>query len=165
MSAADCDTLSLVRFNGTESYAVERADYRAYRDEEHDVTRAVFLVRTGEPIATLDDTRDIGAHPNWEIEWTGTAPVEEAVRAGSVLHVPSGYDEAQGENVTNLYYCEHDGTDDNVIEILEVGDGTVRARLTGTAVDANFYDGSKPRMRVEAVATFHLSATLSRSFC
>ena len=88
-----------------------------------------------------------------------------AVSPGSVLHVPAGYDEAQDENVTNLYYCEHDGTDDNVIDILEVGDGTVRARITGTAVDANYDDGSKPRMRVEAVATFRLSPTLSRSFC
>ncbi len=43
VSAAD--TLSLVRFNGTERYAVERADYRAYHDEEHDVTRVVFLGR------------------------------------------------------------------------------------------------------------------------
>ncbi len=165
MSATDRDTLSLVRFNGTESYAVTLAEYRAYRDEEHDVTRVVFLLRTGEPIATLEDTRAIGAQPNWEIEWAGDMSVEEAVRPGSVLRVPSGYDEAQGENVTNLYYCEHDGTDDNVIEILEVGDGTVRARLTGTAVDANYYDGSKPRMRLEVVATFRLSANLSRSFC
>jgi hypothetical protein len=165
VSAADRDTLNLVRFNGTESYAVERAEYRAYRDEEHDVTRVVFLVRTGESIATLEDTREIGAQPNWEIEWTGKVPVEEAVHPGSVLHVPSGYDEAQGENVTNLYYCEHDGTDNNVIEVLEVGDGTVRARLAGTAVDAAYYDGSKPRMRMEVVTTFRLSATLSRSFC
>jgi hypothetical protein len=67
--------------------------------------------------------------------------------------------------VTNLYYCEHDGTDDNVIEILELGDGTVRARITGTAVDAGYSNGSKPRVRVEVVATFHLSETLSRSFC
>jgi hypothetical protein len=163
VSAAD--TFSLVRFNGTESYAVKSAEYLAYRDEEYDVTRVVFLIRTGEPIATLEDTRDIGAQPNWELEWTGKVPVEEAVRPGSVLHVPSGYDEAQGENVTNFYYCEHDGTDDNVIEILEVGDGTVRTHIIGTAVDANYYDGSKPRMRLEVVATFRLSATLSRSFC
>ncbi len=101
MRATDRDTLSLVRFNGTESYAVVRAEYRAYRDEEHDVTRVVFLVRTGEPIGMLEDARDIGARPNWEIERTGSARVEEAVRAGSVLHVPSGYDEAEEEDVTN----------------------------------------------------------------
>ena len=41
MSAADLDTLSLVRFNGTESYAIESAEYRAYRDEDCDLTRVV----------------------------------------------------------------------------------------------------------------------------
>jgi hypothetical protein len=85
------------------------------------------------------------------------------MRPGSILEVPSGYYDEEG-NVTNLFYVEDEGTDENRIEILAVGEGCVTARLRGMAVDVNYYDGSKPKTRVEVEATFRVDARLQRSF-
>lgn len=49
-----------------------------------------------------------------------------------------------GGHVTNFYYCAHESTERNHIEILAVDGSTLRVRLRGETVDVNYYDGSRP---------------------
>jgi len=56
--------------------------------------------------------------------------------------------------VTNFYYCSHEQTDDNVVEVLAVEGSRVLARLTGQTIDVNYYDGSKPPTLLSVQAWF-----------
>jgi hypothetical protein len=47
--------------------------------------------------------------------------------------------------------------DENEITIVERDGLRVRARITGTTTDVNYYDGSKPRTKVVVEADFTLS--------
>ena len=149
---------AIARFNGTERYAVAEASWNTY--EEDGVTFATFLVRSGAATATLEDSLILNAQPFWELTAIGAPAV---LRPGTVLEIPSGLDEGRDEYVVDFYYVEHEASDANRIEILAVDGDTVRARITGTAVDPNYYDGSKPRAKLEVTTTFRRDPKLERS--
>jgi hypothetical protein len=82
---------------------------------------------------------------------------------GVTFSVPNGYDEAQGGYVTNFYYCSHEPTDDNLVEIVEVDGSTLLVRLRGQTIDVNFYDGSKPPTRLSVEVYLQHDAKTKRS--
>ena len=158
-AAGVASDFAIGRFNGTERYEVAEATWNTY--EEDGVAFATFLVRAGAATATLDDTRELRAQPFWELTAIGSARF--VLAPGTVLGIPAGLDEQRDEYVVDFYYVEHEVSDDNRIEIIAVDGETVRARITGTAVDPNFYDGSKPRAKLEVTATFRRDPKLERS--
>ena len=149
---------AIARFNGTERYSVAEATWNTY--EEDGVAFATFLVRTGAATATLEDSLILNAQPFWELTAIGAPSV---LQPGTVLEIPAGVDEQSDEYVVDFYYVEHEVSDENRIEILAVDGDTLRARITGTAVDPNFYDGSKPRAKLEVTTTFRRDPKLERS--
>ena len=82
----------------------------------------------------------------------------------SVFEIPSGYDDDHQECITNFYYCEHEASEENRIQILSVSEHSVRARITGTTIDINFYDGSKPATQLEVETAFTRDYSFKRSF-
>ncbi|WP_395738042.1 hypothetical protein [Prosthecobacter sp.] len=149
-------TLTLHRFNGDEIYPVVSATIRHHKDEDGAYAITFRAETCGPPIQTLPDTESLHAQPS--AEWTLTQPKIPAVvlRTGARFAIPQGYDETTGEYLTNLYYCDHEPMDENEIVVLERSGLQVRARITALATDANFYDGSKARMKVVVEADFTL---------
>lgn len=154
------DELLLRRANGLESFPIKSALYRVWRDQEANVTRVVFSLTTKKATATLDDTRERHARPTWELAWSGKKEPEKVLYPRARLTLPSGYDDATDTYLTMFLYAGHGTTEKNVIEILEVGDKTVRARLRGAPTDANAYEGSGVMMLAEVVTTFRFKRSL-----
>jgi hypothetical protein len=55
---------------------------------------------------------------------------------------------------TTFYYCDHADTDDNIIEIVAVDGDRIKLRLSGSTIDVNYYDDSKPRTVILVEAWF-----------
>ena len=148
--------MTLHRFNGDEIYSVESAVIDYYKDEDGSFA-VTFRADAGPiPIQTLPDTVSLGAKPFAELTFNVPKLPAVALRAGITFAIPKGYDERTRDYHTNFYYCEHEPMDENEIIILERDKLRVRARISGTAVDVNYYDGSKPRTKVVIEADFTL---------
>jgi hypothetical protein len=144
--------LSLNRFNGQEQFAISEAVMRV--SENNDYFNLNFEIETDEkPLKTLSDTKDLYAHPNAEFN----VRIKDFSRhslVGERFTISNGYDEETGEYLTRLYYCEHQETDDNVIEIIDQKENKFRVIITAKCVDVNYYDGSKPPTEIEIDAWF-----------
>ena len=142
----------LHRFNGDEEYEVERATILALHEE--DGFRLCFEAETdGVCLKSLPDTESLRRRPKAEIT-IGLKKVEPARLAGRRFSVPSAYDKEIEDHVASIYYVEHEDLDDNEIEIVARDGDVFKVRWIGTTTDVSYYDGSKPRTRVEIVAAF-----------
>jgi len=142
------DELILERFCGREIHPITRATWNLYRDEQLACPTLCIQVDAGEGTTLSEDTASLGARPTWEINVVSSTL--SALRAGLQLAVPLGYNEEQGGYVTNLYYCSHEQTDNNTIEIIAIEGSRLRVRMTGDTIDVNYYDGSKPATHLVA---------------
>ena len=147
-----CGTLSLDRFNGREQYAVSKATIEVY--EENNGYRVDFDVETEEtPLKTLPDTEELPARPEANF-FVKMPSFSWDTLVGSRYEMPCGYDEETEEYLTHFYYCEHEETDDNVIQVMEADGGRYHVTITATCTDVNYYDGSKPRTKITIDAWF-----------
>jgi len=96
------------------------------------------------PGSTLhEDTEVLGAAPWWELNVVEDDLSETMLVAGFKWALPDGYDNSRGGSLTNFYYCSHEPSDENHVEILAVDGDRLLLRLRGETIDVNFYDGSK----------------------
>ena len=157
------DALLLDRFCGREVYPILRATWNLYRDTQLDQPTLCIQVSAGPGTTLSEDTVSLGAEPTWEINVVSPALMQWSVREGATFSVPLGYDEEQGGFVTNLYYCSHEQTDNNTVEIIAVEGSRLRVRLSGDTIDVNYYDGSKPATRLSAEVWCEHDAETMRS--
>jgi hypothetical protein len=144
--------LTLNRFNGQEQFSISAA--KIFQFEDDGFFELNFEIETDEkPIKTLPDTKDLDARPNAEFiirvkdfAWNNLV--------GKCYTIPQGYDEETGDYLTRFYYCEHEETDDNVIEIIERNNDKFHVIIKATCIDVNYYDNSKPRTKLEIDAWF-----------
>jgi hypothetical protein len=142
----------LHRFNGNEEYEVQRATILAVHDE--DGFRLWFEAETdGVCFKGLPDTESLRGRPKAGAA-VGLKKVEPARLVGKRFSVPAAYDEEIDDHVASIYYVEHEDLDDNEIDVVARDGDVFQVRWTGTTTDVNYYDGSKPRTRVEIVAAF-----------
>jgi len=153
--------MKLHRFNGDEIFDVESAMI-TYEKCENNVYATTFRADAAKvPIQTLPDTVSLRAKPFAEVTLRLEKPPSLMLFAGQSFTLPEGYDKSTGDYRTNFYYCEHETLEENEIVILGRNGTKVRARITGMVIDVNYYDDSKPRMKVvvEAEFTINLSFT------
>ena len=148
--------MTLQRFNGEEVYAVESATIEHSKDEDGLYAVTFRAEAGGAPVRTLADAESLRAEPFAEVTLHLPKPPALVLTLGRTFSLPEGWDESTGEFHTNFYYCEHEPMDNNEVVILERDGLRVRARLTGTTTDVNFYDGSKPDTKVVVEANFTL---------
>jgi len=142
----------LHRFNGDEVYEVQRATILPVHDE--DGFRLWFEAETdGVCLKSLPDTAILRGQPKAEVA-VGVKKVEPTRLVGRKFSVPAAYDEEIDDHVSSIYYVEHEDLDDNQIEVTARDEDVFHVRWTGTTTDVNYYDGSKPRTRVEIDASF-----------
>ena len=101
-----------------------------------------------------DDTKSLNGQPHWELTVRAEKLDLAALKSGFKAEIPIGYDEESGENLTNFYYCEHDPSDNNQLEILEKQGNRILFRISGEVGDVNYYDGSKPVNKILVEAWF-----------
>jgi hypothetical protein len=154
--------LFLDRFCGRESHPITEAAWNLYYDDELGMNLCLSLRATHGSILH-DDTATLLAEPWWEINVLRPDLTMASLVPGARFNVPVCHDESRGGRNSNFYYCEHEDTDDNVIEVLEVDDERIRFRLTGETIDVNFYDDSKPRTKLLVDAWFTRDLNTERS--
>ena len=148
-------TLTLHRFNGDEVFGLSEATIRASPDGD-DVLLNLAVNTHQCPIKTLPDTEELRAWPNAEV--TVRVPrAQLASLVGRRFSVPKAWDEAEGDHVSRIYYCEHEDLNENEVEFLELSGDALKVRWTGTTTDVNYYDGSKPDTRVVIESWFSLT--------
>ena len=159
-------TLFLDRFCGREEYPVEAATWCLYRDDgfdDEEVSNLCLCVRASAGTKLHEDTETLGARPRWEVNLVQAHLERDDLAPGAVFEIPEGYDESRDGHLTNFYYCEHEGSERNRIEVLAADDDRLRIRLTGGTVDVNFGDGSKPATSLSVECWFEHDAASRRS--
>ena len=148
--------LILHRFNGDETYALERAVIRVER-REIGAQIELRAQTNGTVIKSLPDTQGLHGTPDaWVSNAISLSEVENLV--GMKLSVPHAYDENTQDFNTNFYYVEHEPLLTNEIEFVSRSKNRYRVKWTSQTLDVNCYDGSKPDTRVEIEGWFTLEA-------
>lgn len=155
--------LVLERFNGFESYPIELAEWNLYTDEENEAINLWISLSAGIAIAQQKDTQSLNAEPLWELNLVESSLSEDSIKPGFRATISASYDDNRGGWITNFYYCSHEGTDKNTIEIVEVDGDRIRFRICGETVDVNYYDGSKPATKLLANVWFERNRDGRRS--
>lgn len=149
----ETSTLTLHRFNGEEAFRISKATAYLRPEGDEEVLFNFEFETDPDPLKTLEDTRDLGAQPAGEV----TIRVKKSQipsLVGSRFALPEYQDESEQFDLARLYYVEHEAVKDNIVEILEYKSQQLRVRWTGTTMDVNFYDGSKPSTRIVVEAWF-----------
>lgn len=140
--------LILDRFCGRETHPIVKGTWSIFHDDAIETPTLCIQICAGEGIELHEDTQELKVEPYWEINVVCADMQDSALQAGARFSVPKGYDEEQGGFVTNFYYCQHEPTEQNVVEILARKGERLHVRLSGERVDVNYYDGSKPPTRI-----------------
>ena len=135
------------RFNGVEEYSLISATMLAVHEE--DGICLWFEAKTdGVRLQSLADTAELHARPNAEVG-VALQELDPNKLVGKRFTVPSGYDEKIEDHFATIYYVEHAGLNENEIEVTAQEGNVFHVHWKGTTTDVNFYDGSKPKTRVE----------------
>ena len=157
--------LILDRFCGRETYPIREARWNLYHDDELDLPTLCITLRAGPGRDLHEDTQTLRAQPHWELNLVRPGLDRDALQPGATFSIPEGYDDDQGGHVTNFYYCSHETTENNRIEILALDGSTLRVRLRGETLDVNYYDGSKPPAVLAAELDLTHDPETTRSMC
>ena len=155
--------LKLSRFCGEELHPVINTTWSLYYDEDLDMNNLCIHLQADEGTILNEDTKYLNATPNWELNYLAPNLNKDDLKVGFNVEIPEGYNEDHGGWITNFYYCEHEGTDNNTIEILESDGDKLLIRLTGETIDVNFYDGSKPTTKLFVETWFTYNESTMRS--
>ncbi|WP_300675246.1 hypothetical protein [Soonwooa sp.] len=139
--------LILTRFCGEEIYPIETATWHLY--ENKDGLNELWLeIESDFGIQLSDDTKDLGGQPHWELTFRIKDLKKSELKVGFRATIKNGYDEELEDSLTNFYYCEHQPTDNNEIEIIDINETKILFRIIGEVTDVNYYDGSKPKNKI-----------------
>jgi hypothetical protein len=133
MSQEKMNTLILKRFCGEEYYPLEDAKWSIWNQ-----TTFCLEMSFGEGSSLHEDTEELAESPLWELYFNVPAMDEQDVKPGMILE-----EKDNREDETHFYYCEHQPTANNRLEVLGREGGRILVRVTGECCDVNYYDGSK----------------------
>lgn len=142
------DNLKLTRFCVEELYPIKTATWHFYENEAEETNEIWLKIETDFGIQLSDDTKELAATPHWELTIREKNLALNDLKIGFKAEIKDGYDDDLDETLTNFYYCEHEQTDNNKIEILDKKDTKILFKITGEVPDVNYYDGSKPKNQI-----------------
>lgn len=139
----------LRRSIGEEHFSVESATWSIYEDEDLEKNNLCICIQAADLLKAPahwekeeEDDEFIGMEPNWELNYVSAGITKESIVKGIKLEIPVGCDEDLGGWLTNVYYFEHDGSEKNTIEILDVDADRLYLRMRGETEDYDYSDGS-----------------------
>lgn len=149
-----CGKLTIYRFNGTEEFQISEAKIMAWRSDGK-----VFLnleINSKTALKTLPDTKELKAWPSAEVSIILENLIPSEL-TGKTFTVERGMNDEIGEWVGRFYYCEHEDLNNNIITFESQNENIFHVKWSGTTIDVNYYDGSKPESKIEVDARFTFS--------
>lgn len=146
------DKLMLKRFCGEEAYPIKKAVWDILEgDGTWDDPYSLWLEIECDAGESLnEDTINLDAKPNLDISFHALTLKDEDIKPGFILT----FENEEEESEALLYYCDHQPTKNNRMEILERTGDTLLVKLTAETMDVNYYDGSKPDNKIELTTRF-----------
>jgi hypothetical protein len=142
----------LHRFNGDEVYHLESAVIKAYESELG--ATLWFEVRADSKNAQwCEDTAEMRRSPNATVG-IELADLDADELVGREFTIAGTITDEEDSCMSLLYYCEHEPLRNNFIKVESRAGDRFRLKWTATARDVNYYDDSKPVMRVEIEGEF-----------
>lgn len=143
-AAPGADLMALKRFSGNEFYPIAKAEWNLYHSPENETSVLWIKIAADFAVSQQEDTLPLNAQPTWEIALIENNLIKTDLIPGFRREIPAGYvDTKDAIRLANFYYCSHEDSNDNVIEINAADGDTLKIRLSGTTSDVNFYDDSK----------------------
>ncbi len=155
------NVLVMERFNGTEEYEVEEATWNLY--EEVGKMDLCIHLESEKALRINEDVKDDFQMLNWELNLIQKKLGDKDLIPGFKASIPDSYLEKSEEYVTNFYYFEHDGSENNTIEVLDRKKDKLLLKLSGEIVDVNHYDGSQAPSKLSLTAWFSHDDDTTRS--
>lgn len=150
------ETITLIRYNGTEKHALAESNAFATRTEVNGKPQIMLWFETEtetEPLQDFPDSDELLSNPDAELTiYLDTLKLNEFAPLEFTL--ARGYNENSRSLDARLYYFEHQEVNDNRGRIEYRGNGVFYVYWTGTTMDVNYYDGSKPDTRLELEGEF-----------
>ena len=146
--------LYIDRFNGLEEYEINYATWNFYTEDN--CGNLHLQLRSEKELKRNKDTSSTHFNGlNWEINFTKTNLLESQLIGGFETNaLITDSKSTDSYYITNFYYYEHESSENNYIQILDVKSDKILAKITGDVTDLNFYDGSKPRSKLTATVWF-----------
>ncbi|MBR4462692.1 MAG: hypothetical protein IKS51_08950 [Erysipelotrichaceae bacterium] len=139
MDTNHLNILILKRFCGEEHYPLQSAVWSIWHDD------LVIEMSFEEGTDLHEDTAYLEQEPSWELSFPLSD--EAMLQVGAIFENKDNED-----NGANFYYCEHNLTYDNRLEILDRDGDRLLVRMTGICCDVNYYDGSRGNDELEIIA-------------
>lgn len=132
--------LILKRFCGDEIYPLANANWCISGGE------LKIDMRFSRGTQLHEDTKYLAEEPSWWIYFSNITD-DSILKKGLVLENSN-----ESEDDAFLYYCEHNPTYHNRLEILDRINDQLLIRLSAVCCDVNYYDGSKGTNKMEITA-------------
>lgn len=149
-------TLTLIRYNGTEKHALVESKAYATRTQVNERLQIMLWFETEtdpQPLQHLPDSDELLNNPDAELTiYLHTLKLDEF--APLEFAIAHGYNENSRSLDARLYYFEHQEVNDNRGRIEYRGNGVFYVSWTGSTMDVDYYDGSKPDTRLELEGEF-----------
>jgi len=100
---------------------------------------------------------------SWELNLVEDVIEDKEIEAGFTAQIPEAYDESRNGWITNFYFAEHEGSENNHISILDRCGDELFVKITGEIIDVNYYDGSKPNSKIAVRTWFKVDENTMRS--
>lgn len=155
------DILSIEHMEfGLEQFRISEAACNLYKTETG-IWEFVVTVYSEEALIRSKELENIvDALPNFEA--TALLPDDGLdLIAGKTIAQKEGYDYDRDENLSNIYYFSHNSIEDLRVELLEVTDDWIDAKLMGEAL-INGSNGSLPDSTISLRTKFKRDKDLRR---
>lgn len=105
----------------------------------------------------------IYAKPDFEVAAL-LSPDDIELKVGKKILQKEGYDYERDENLTNIYYFEHNSVEELMIELVEISNDSIVLNISGKAIITGC-NGIQPDAELKVFNTrFYLDRTITRSF-
>jgi len=95
------------------------------------------------------DTKALNAQPHWKFGAEQAGLTDNMLKQSFFSALPDAFD------ATDFYHTSHQSSQKNTVEILDWDEkGRLLIRLCGKIDDVNYYDGSKPKSKLQLPAWF-----------
>ena len=131
--------LIIKRFCGEEIYPLINSKWYLIRD-----TLWIDLA-FGKGTLLHEDTEYLDEEPTWELSFKIDG--EDNIKKDVIFENKNSIDED-----AILYYCEHNPTYNNKLEVYDKVDNKLLVRISAECCDVNYYDGSKGNDALELYA-------------
>lgn len=148
---------------GTEEFHIVSAKYNIYKFADN-VWEFLVSFKTDKSLLRAKELEKLlDAKPDFEaVALLSSDDIK--LKAGKKIFQKEGYDYERDENLSNIYYFEHNSVEELSIDVIEISNEWNALNITGKAIIVGS-NGSKPDADLKIVNTkFYLDTNITRSF-